>query len=63
MLDTECLLDRNGNPDLSGMLVKDSVFSGFHKKEFFEDPALRNKHPVSFCFLLKKGYSKFCSVC
>jgi len=43
MLDTGCM-----------MLVEDSVFSGYNKRESFENPVSRNQHPVSFCFLLKK---------
>jgi hypothetical protein len=54
MPDTGCLLERAGNPDLSGMLVEDSVFCGDNKRESFDNPASRNQHPVSFSFPLKK---------
>jgi hypothetical protein len=62
MPDTGSLLERSGNPDLSGMLVEDSVFIGYNKRESFENPVSRNQHPVSFGFLLK-SYSKTCFVC
>ena len=36
------------------MLIENSVFSGYDKRESFENPVSRNQHPVQFCFLLKK---------
>jgi len=61
MLDTGCLLERAGNPDLSEMLIDDSVVSGDNRTKSFENPASRNQHQVSFCFLLKKAILKLVS--
>jgi len=32
MLDTGCLLEGSGNPDLAARLVEDSAFSGYTKR-------------------------------